>query len=83
MVIKVVKNGNKTIVKGIPKRAKEAILVGILILVFLSIFGLGSPKPFNVLIIAIFGMIIIIGGLIHAIKERKKALREYNEKEVQ
>lgn len=82
MGIKVLKKDNKIIAKGIPKISEGAILTGILILI-LCLFVSSSPAPMNVLAIAIFAIMIIIGGLIHAIKERKKAIREYNKKEIQ
>ena len=76
MGIKVVKKGNKIIAKGIPKISKGAILTGILILV-LCLLSSSSPKPMNVLAIAIFAIIIIIASLVHALRERQKAIREY------
>jgi hypothetical protein len=76
MGIKVFKKDNKIIAKGIPNVSSLGILAGILIL-FLCFLSQSSPRPINVLVIAIFGMIIIIASIIHAIRERQKKLREY------
>ena len=71
MGIKVFKKDNKISAKGIPNVSSLGILAGILIL-FLCFLSQSSPRPINVLVIAIFGMIIIIASIIHAIRETKE-----------
>lgn len=80
--IKVVKKGNKITAKGMPERTKGILLAGILILILVLFVGSISPNKFNPTVIAIFALVIIVGSIIHTLKERKKAIREYNQKEV-
>jgi len=79
--IKVIKKGNKVVATGMPSRVKGALLTGILILI-LCVFVSGSaPNRMNVLAIAIFAIVIIIGSIIVALRERQKAVREYKKGE--
>jgi len=80
--IKVIEKDNKIIAKGIPDRTKGALLTGILILILVLFVSNFSPNKFNVMVIAIFALVVIVGSIIHTLKERKKAVREYNKKEV-
>ena len=80
--IKVIEKDNKIIAKGIPERTKGILLAGILILILVLFIGSISPNKFNPTVIAIFALVIIVGSIIHAIKQRKKAIRQYDKKEI-